>query len=1621
MRQRLFAKLIALCLSVVTFTAVAGPLATESAHALTGPWTQSTVTVHQTPHVICRAYGGSISANTEADQDLGFTVKYPDGVHQGDTFDIKIRPDVSLYPRTDASSGVTATINNIYDQVSGYQLPAGLTINSVTLGPINGNMEANADAGYYVDRANVPHSNVSGVGDIPDPNFDPMTLPPAQRLAIPGTTPNAFWNTTTNRVYESAVGTHAGGSSQEYKGGSALQQPTITINVTATAAAGTNLQTKLAGILPAGSFTGGQPNNFPAPSSSASLTSVAASAPWSSTNGSRWAYSDSVWTDPTYLNTVDTTALGGIIHVTAKAACAPGWEATGTYPSAPAYYTGANAIPNGQSPALTSTMVVQDVDTQPPAITVSSPIDGAKYVSEQSPVVASFDCNDTFGSGDDICTGDVDNGQSVDWSPGTHTFTVNAQDLAGNPTSKSVTYTVAANQNPVANHGPDQVGKRTGNTVTLDASGSTDPDGPPAQSLTYTWTQTGGAPVTLSDIHAVKPTFVVPANPAFVYPHAITFSVTVDDPYGGTNTTADSVSVQVVATTPTVTAVTRSPSGTVFTGDLVTLGATVTNPDGGALTYAWSQATGRTTSLSSTTSANPTFNVPSSGANPTAAACTSGTGATSPTSANCPRFQVSVTAAQTSGGTSAGVALAAYASSLPARPVANAGPAQTVATGGGNVTLDGSGSTQAQSHALSYSWTQTAGPAVTLSSSTAQKPTFTAAPSGASAVTYTFSLTVVDTQSPIAGTGTNGNTSAAATVNITVVPDHVVANAGPNQTGKVAGNVITLDASGSTEPQLQPLSYTWSQVSNGAPTVTLSNPNIVNPTFTAPPASAPGGYTAAFNVTATNGGPNPGDTDTTVTPVTITVAASTPTVVQTQSRAGGGGTFFTGDLMTLNAAITNPDGATPGDYTYAWSQVSGRTTTLSSTTAANPTFTLPSSGANPTGAACTSGSGSVSATSANCPRFQVVVTKTNTGKVSTAATLANYGSSLPTRPVANAGAAQNVKVGSGTITLDGSTSAQAQGHAIGYTWSQTAGPAVSLSDPTAQKPTFAAPNTPAAYTFSLTVKDAQSPITGTGTNGNTSLAATVTISVSNYASPIANAGSNQSLSVASPVMLDASGSSQADGHTLTYAWTQTAGTPVSLSDATAVNPTFTAPIAGTILKFTVTVTDTQNPNPAAASTTSSAVTISVGDYSPPVADAGLDQVVHVRDAAVTLDATGSGQPNGHEITYHWTQTAGTAVALSDPDSPQPTFTAPASSGSLTFTVTVTDTENPNPDTNTATAAVQIDVHDYAAPTANAGPNQTGIDIGTTVTLDASASSQEDGHALTYLWTQVAGPTVTLSDATAQKPTFIAPTGPLTLEFSLVADDTFNVSAPSTVFVDVNGIHGLDLAANLSGDVTGEKAASTFTVNVVNDGVLKETVTQANVGVTITRNSVTVPSAQYTLTAKSVVLASHKATNFALKWNHGDTLHAGDNIVIRTCVNYVGDENPANNCSTKNDPRGAISVFAWPKPDDTVRSSQTSTAIPVWVTNISGFIVRPIRVEENVSVTVSVNGGPAQPTTAVQKAPLALGGNQGTVGATFTWAHPKYAKGTPVVITACAVIPGNTAVPTCWSKTLHVTV
>jgi hypothetical protein len=94
-----------------------------------------------------------------------------------------------------------------------------------------------------------------------------------------------------------------------------------------------------------------------------------------------------------------------------------------------------------------------------------------------------------------------------------------------------------ANAAPVADAGPDQwVG--TGAAVTLDGSGSSDPDGD--LPLSYLWTQTGVFTVTLSDPTIVNPTFTAPSTPI-----TLTFELVVTDALGLADPTPDIVVIVV--------------------------------------------------------------------------------------------------------------------------------------------------------------------------------------------------------------------------------------------------------------------------------------------------------------------------------------------------------------------------------------------------------------------------------------------------------------------------------------------------------------------------------------------------------------------------------------------------------------------------------------------------------------------------------------------------------------------------------------------------------------------------------------------------------------------------------------------------------------------------------------------------------------------------------------------------------------------------------------------------------------------------------------------------------------------------------------------------------------------
>jgi hypothetical protein len=82
-----------------------------------------------------------------------------------------------------------------------------------------------------------------------------------------------------------------------------------------------------------------------------------------------------------------------------------------------------------------------------------------------------------------------------------------------------------------------------------------------------------------------------------------------------------------------------------------------------------------------------------------------------------------------------------------------------------------------------------------------------------------------------------------------------------------------------------------------------------------------------------------------------------------------------------------------------------------------------------------------------------------------------------------------------------------------------------------------------------------------------------------------------------------------------------------------------------------------------------------GTNKPPIAEAGPDQSTSV-ESNVNLDGSGSTDPENNIVSYHWSQTGGPPVTLSDPNAVKPHFIADVPVGSnLTFELTVTDAGN----------------------------------------------------------------------------------------------------------------------------------------------------------------------------------------------------------------------------------------------------------------------------------------------------------------------------------------------------------
>ena len=376
------------------------------------------------------------------------------------------------------------------------------------------------------------------------------------------------------------------------------------------------------------------------------------------------------------------------------------------------------------------------------------------------------------------------------------------------------------------------------------------------------------------------------------------------------------------------------------------------------------------------------------------------------------------------------------------------------------------------------------------------------------------------------------------------------------------------------------------------------------------------------------------------------------------------------------------------------------------------------------------------------------------------ALLRGHGDNTP--PVASAGADQTAMLGE-SVTLDGSASSDEDGDSLTYHWSviDPNGDQVILTDAASVNPGFTA-SFYGDYRVTLVVNDGQED----------SEPDTATVSTQN-SRPLANAGPDQTRLVGESVTLDGSASSDVDGDALSYSWhlvSLPAGSTATLSGADRVNPGWEIDRPGTYIAELIVNDGLLDSEPDRVNITT--------ENSPPVANAGQDQTVPV-GALVTLDGSGSSDVDGDPLIYQWAFTkrpSGSTAALSDAATMQPQFSVDLPGVYILQLIVDDDEVISTPDTVMITT-------ENSPPVADAGSDQS-VPLGALVQLDAGASSDMDGDALSYQWAILSTPQgseATLSDSSIVNPNFTTDK-PGTYQLQVIVNDGQRDSEPDTLIV-----------------------------------------------------------------------------------------------------------------------------------------------------------------------------------------------------------------------------------------------
>lgn len=453
-------------------------------------------------------------------------------------------------------------------------------------------------------------------------------------------------------------------------------------------------------------------------------------------------------------------------------------------------------------------------------------------------------------------------------------------------------------------------------------------------------------------------------------------------------------------------------------------------------------------------------------------------------------------------------------------PIANAGPDRTAFVGD-TVTLDGAGSQDPDGDRLTYAWSLRSvppGSTATLLAPTTRTPSLTLDRTGR----YEIHLLVNDGHLD----------SLPALVTLTVPNRPPVADAGRGQHA-VTGQPVTLNGSQSADPDGDLLTYAWSlqwQTDAIPATSTLTDAAIAGRTTPAPQFTpdVDGAYVVELRVH---------DGQVASMPVYVTVTASTPNVPP-NARAGADHTAIVGALVALDGrASTDPDHG-PQPLTFRW------------------TFATVPPGSLLQDASIRTADQAQASFVSDAPGLYALTLHVSDGQDSADDTLL-ITVARDTPPNARAGSDQTVTLGA-EVGLDGTASDDPdQGpQPLTFQWRVISVPSgsqlTSAALRAAQTPTPRfTPDVQGEYVLGLDVFDGAERATD-------HVLVTVQVAIVNQP-PVANAGPAQTVDPGQVVTLDGRASSDPEGDTLTWQWTQIGGPPVPVQASQSPTPTFTAP------------------------------------------------------------------------------------------------------------------------------------------------------------------------------------------------------------------------------------------------------------------------------------------------------------------------------------------------------------------------------------------------------------------------------------------------------------------------------